>query len=263
MDALNRKTMQDPAVVAGYARGDALEPAERALLERVAAELRGAAILDLGVGGGRTVPALRVLAGPAGRYVGLELEPAMAAACRRRFPDAAIEVGDARDLSRFADGSFGLVVFSCNGLGMVGHADRLRVLAEVRRVLAPGGAFLFSTHNRRSPDHDAGFQLPVLELSANPLRLGVRALRFARDTARRLQNRRRHRPREERHADYSIINDVCHHYGTMLYYVDLPTQRRQLVAAGFAPDAAAVDLAGREITGDCRDSSITLLARRA
>jgi SAM-dependent methyltransferase len=257
-DHINQRTMRDPAVVAGYARNDQLTPAERALVDRVADEVRGGRILDLGVGAGRTIPALREL----GTYVGIEYEPTMVDACRRRYPDAQVELGDARDLGRFPDGHFRLAIFSCNGLGMVGHADRLRVLAEVHRVLEPGGVFLFSTHNRRSPDHEAGFQFPEFEPSLHPLRLAVRTLRFARATAARLRNRRSHRPHEERHADYSILNDVCHDYGTMLYYIDLPTQRRQLVDAGFLPDAYAVDLAGREIVGDCRDSSIKLLARR-
>jgi hypothetical protein len=35
--------------------------------------------------------------------------------------------------------------------------------------------------------------------------------------------------------DYSIINDRCHHYTIMLYYISLENQRKQLEAAGFAP----------------------------
>jgi SAM-dependent methyltransferase len=259
IDAINQRTMAASDVVAGYASQDALSPPERALLALVRDETRGRAILDLGVGGGRTVPALTELGAD---YVGLDYSREMVDACRRRFPGVRLEHGDARDLSRFAAGAFQLVVFSCNGLGMLDDGDRRRVLAEVHRVLEDGGAFLFSTHNRRSAEHDAGFRLPPFEPSANPLRLAIRSARFARRVIARVRNRRRHLPLETRAADYSIINDVCHDYGTMLYYIDLAAQRRQLEAAGFRAGAVAYDLAGHRIDVDSDDNSIALLARK-
>src|ERR1019366_8247253 len=57
------------------------------------------------------------------------------------------EIGDARDLSRFGDGEFDVVLFSFNGMDYISHEDRLRVLAPVRRVLRPGGTFFFSAHS--------------------------------------------------------------------------------------------------------------------
>lgn len=258
IDRVNRRTMSAPGVVQGYSTRDELSPAETALLDRVREHARGRPILDLGVGGGRTVGPLREISDD---YVGIDYSPDMVAACRLRFPGVRIEHGDARDLSAHPSGRFSLVVFSCNGLGMVGHDDRLRVLGEVHRVLAPGGVFAFSTHNRRCPDHDAGFRLPSLELSRNPVRLGMRSLRFARSVVIRAKNRLRHRPLEHRGDDYSIINDVCHDYGTMLYYIDLGAQRRQLERAGFAPGAEAFDLAGNRVE-ETRDSSIAFLARK-
>lgn len=259
MNATNARTMAAASVVSGYANQSDLSPAERAMLDQVRDEVRGRPILDLGVGGGRTVRALREVSDD---YVGLDYSLPMVHAARRRFPDVRIEHGDARDLSAFADGSFHLVVFSCNGLGMLGHDDRLRVLGEVHRTLAPGAAFLFSTHNRSSPEHDAGFRWPAFEPSLNPLKLAVRSARFARRVVARVQNRARHVPRETRAATYSIINDVCHDYGTLLYYIDLAEQRRQLEDVGFQPGAAACDLAGRPIEHTTRDNSITLLARK-
>ncbi len=258
IDSTNQRTMASSSVVAGYAARDELSPPERVVFDLVRDETRGRAILDLGVGGGRTVRALTELSAD---YVGIDYAREMVAACRRRFPGVRIEHGDARDLSRFAGGAFHLVVFSCNGLGMLGHDDRLRVLAEVHRVLEPGGAFVFSTHNRASREHDAGFRLPTLELTARPLRLAARSLRFAVRVVARARNRRRNVPHETRAADYSIINDVCHDYGTLLYYIDLATQRRQLAAAGFRAGAEAYDLAGRRIDGDSADNSILFVAR--
>lgn len=257
-DAVNRKIMADRKIVAGYARWNELSPPEAAALARIAPEAKGLPILDVGVGGGRTVSALRAVSED---YLGVDYSQAMIDACRRAYPSARFEHADARDLSRWKDGSFFLAVFSCNGIGMVGHADRLAILREVRRVLAPGGAFLFSTHNRASSDARAGFKLPEVELSLNPARMGVRALRFAKQVAVRVRNRRRLGKLVEHGEGYSIINDACHDYGTMLYYVDLAAQRRQLRDAGFEDELEAWDLSGRPTTDASTDGSITLLAR--
>lgn len=259
IDSINLRTMTDASVVAHYARPWGLSPAEEATFERVAAQARGRPVLDIGVGGGRTVePLLRI----SNDYLGIDYSPQMVQACRRRFPGVRFEHADARAMTQLADGSIFLAVFSCNGIGMVPHADRLRILAEVYRVLQPGGLFVFSTHNRNSPEYGRGFRFPSLQWSANPARLLVRAARFCRETVRRVRNRRRFRPHEVRTDDYAVINDVCHDYGTMLYYVTLARQRRQLVDAGFEPDAEAFDLDGARIDGDTAHDSIALIARK-
>jgi SAM-dependent methyltransferase len=263
IDTINQRTMRSAEAVARYSRSDDVWPSERAMYERVREEVRGRPILDLGVGGGRTVAPLLSLSAD---YVGVDYTREMVAACQRRFPSARFEWGDARDLSRFAADRFALVVFSCNGLGMVGHDDRLKILSEVHRVLAPGGAFLFSAHNRDSADHDEGFVWPPFEPAKNPLRLAVRAARFAVQAVTAAANHRRHRRHEVRAADYSIINDRCHGHGTMLYYISLAKQREQLERAGFQPDAEAYDLAGRRLghagSGASTDGSLAYLARK-
>src|SRR5690606_33505099 len=95
-----------------------------------------------------------------------------------------------------------------------------------------------------------------------PLRAAVRLSRFAAQTLLRLRNRRRFRPHEVHADDYSVINDVCHHYGTMLYYVTLEKQRWQLQDAGFEPDAEAFDLDGQPVRDDTAHDSIALIARK-
>src|SRR6202000_3247322 len=72
-------------------------------------------------------------------------------------------VGDARDLSAFADDSFGAVV----AFEMIEHvADQNRVLSEGARVLAPGGILIISTPDRRaySPGNESENPFHVREL---------------------------------------------------------------------------------------------------
>ena len=259
IDRINRKTMTTASVVTHYARPWDLSKAEQATFERVAAQAKDQPILDIGVGGGRTVAALRRISHD---YLGIDYSQGMVDACRQRFPDARFELADARALSDVADASIFLAVFSCNGIGMVSHADRLLILREVQRVLRPGGFFVFSTHNRNSPECRRGFLFPPFDWSFNPLRLAVRSLRFTGETVLRMRNRRRHHPHEVHADDYSVINDVCHHYSTLLYYLTLAKQRQQLVDAGFEADAEAYDLSGQRIVDDTSDDSIALIARK-
>ena len=135
IDAINRSTMS--TVVADYGWRDDLHQSERAALDTILERVKGRRILDLGVGAGRTVKGLREVSAD---YVGVDYVQEMVDYCRARFPDVRFEQGDARSMPQFADGSFDLVVFSCNGICMVDHAGRLRILSEVRRLLAPGAS---------------------------------------------------------------------------------------------------------------------------
>jgi len=106
------------------------------------------AILDLGVGGGRTTP---FLAQKASSYVGVDYIPAMIEECRRKFPALEFKVADAANLSAFADASFDAVVFAFNGIDFViPDSARMRCLQHIRRVLKPGGVVVFSSHNARA-----------------------------------------------------------------------------------------------------------------
>ena len=249
---------QAVAIYAGL--GDQLTPPERAILGQLKEEVCGGAILDLGVGAGRTVAPLLELSHD---YVGIDYAAAMVTACRQRYPEVDFRCADARDLSMFAADSFKLLVFSSNGLCMVGHADRQLILREACRVLAHDGAFVFSTYNKRSSGYTDGMVLPKLIPAANPVRTVWRALQVVRATVSSVYNRCRY-ARFEQHAEpYAVINDRCHDYATMLYYVDIQEQRRQLAQAGFLPTAQAFDMQGRPVRDDVTDSSVAFIARKA
>jgi hypothetical protein len=145
---------------------------------------------------------------------------------------------------------------------MVGHGDRQLILREVCRVLASDGAFVFSTYNRQSNDFSAGLVWPELKLVRNPLRSAWRVLQVAQAAVKSISNRRRNRRFEQHENEYAVINDRCHNYATMLYYIDIAQQRRQLAEAGFAPTAEVFDMQGRPGGDDAKDSSICFIARK-
>jgi SAM-dependent methyltransferase len=142
----NILTYNAPAVADYYATLDYLTPCESLLF---AEYLRsGMAILDLGVGGGRTTSYLSSIAG---RYVGVDYAAQMIAACRKKFPGLEFEVANAADLSNFVSASFDAVVMAFNGMDyVIPDESRFRALQEIRRVLKPGGILIFSSHNPRS-----------------------------------------------------------------------------------------------------------------
>ena len=263
MDEINRRAMGSVEAVGAYAQWNELSTPERLLFERVSDEMRNQPILDIGVGGGRTTAPLLSISRD---YTGIDYTEKMVASCQQRFPGVKFLLMDARDMAAFDAESFALVTFACNGLGMVNHEDRLKILDEVYRVLKRGGIFLFSNHNQHCPDHDAGMVLPDIQFSPNtswPKLVGKFAL-VAYRTGVRWRNYKRFSRLDVRNPEYSIINDRCHDYSVMSYYINYKKQRQQLERLGFQKNAEAYDLDGHRIPddGDTTDSSIMYLARK-
>jgi SAM-dependent methyltransferase len=262
MTALETNDVQDAINTGVYARSsvvrlytsDTLRPAEVAVLLAYRDELRGARILDLGCGAGRLTRSLRLLGGS---VVGIDISPAMIARCEATLPDCDFRVGDMRDLSLFDAASFDVVVAGMNLISAVSHEDRLRVLAEVHRVLVPGGVFVFSAHNRNYRDALRG---PRIE------RAGSRARQLL-DTlllVPRVVNHRRNRRYQRFEREYALINDRGLNFRLLHYYLDRGTQRRQLRESGFDV-RAEVDGDGRFLNpgdDDSGDAEINYVARR-
>jgi SAM-dependent methyltransferase len=103
--------------------------------------LKGARVCDLCCGEGYVGRYL--LAQGAREVVGIDLSPALIEVAKRRSDAAGLtyRVDDAHVLESVADGAFDVVV---SQLAMMDVADHRRLFAAVRRVLAPGGAFVFS-----------------------------------------------------------------------------------------------------------------------
>jgi SAM-dependent methyltransferase len=223
----------------------ALKPAERRVLSLLAPKLQEMEMLDLGVGAGRTgytfAPLVR-------RYVGLDQAPQMIARARALLGDeeeVELVQGDARDLSALG-GPFDFVLFSFNGIDAVGHEDRLRILAEVRRVLRPNGYFLFSSHSlgalpldprlERSP-HFRGSRLYAIYA-------GVKGIRYR----WKIAGINRKLDLEEAQArGWVVVPGRGHGFRVDDYYVDPEHQVEQLRQLGFEVEAI-YDRSGRDAT---------------
>ncbi len=220
-----------------------LMPPERVFLDRIGTRWGSIDMLDLGVGAGRTAYTFGAICR---RYVGIDYVPRMIELSRSRVGESErcrFEIGDARDLSRFGDGEFDVVLFSFNGMDNISHEDRLRVLAQVRRVLRPGGTFFFSAHSLNV----FPFRLIWPDVS---WRKPIRALRFHGGAVLRwLRLRLANRTVDAeavRSRGWTLLVADAHGYEMHIYYVTSSEQLRQLRAAGLTNEAI-LDLQGRPL----------------
>lgn len=253
MGEQNRRVFDRPDVVRFYARQDHLQAGESAVLADVERDLPSMAVLDIGIGGGRTTVHF---APRARRYVGIDYAPRMIAAARRRFARESwtLDVADARNLPH-ANQSFDLALFSYCGIDYVDHADRLKVLGEVKRILVPGGLFAFSTHNLQR---------------ARELLVGARGegrVKRLLRAVRRVRLRRSNPPIEELEAaPFAVINDGAFRFAAATYHIRPCAQVEQLERAGFRDIRILSSANGRALDGSCAHTStepwLMYLARR-
>jgi len=221
-----------------------ITPAERLIFAEAQAQIATGPVLDIGVGAGRTTACLAALCG---KYCGVDYSPAMITHCRRRFagnPRVEFILADAASMPMLASGSFPFILFSFNGIDSVAHEHRLRILREVRRLLAPGGRFAFSAHNRAYRDIQ---RTPRLR---RPLRLRGMAR-----TGIEIANHLRVRRRAFACDAYELINDPPHLFSILTYYISRRAQLAQLADEGFRV-LRVIDAGGRIVSeGDDESSS--------
>src|SRR5262249_9615498 len=110
--------------------------------------------LDLGSGEGYGAG---LLAQTASAVTGLDIDERTVEHARANYPGVDFRVGSAADLSAFADDALEAVV----AFEMIEHvAEQEQVLAEIARVLAPGGLLVMSTPERRAYSEDRDFHNP-------------------------------------------------------------------------------------------------------
>ena len=221
--------------------GTFLQPDEQTLMERFGEVIRGGRVLDIGVGAGRTTA---FLAPMAGSYLGIDYSPRMVTLARHRCANARIEEADARDLSRHPAACFDFVLFSNCGIDSLDPGDRLRILAEVRRVLAPGGRFAFATHNRAFLPLPPPWSLSHLTEATSLRNLLRRILIWPIGIVNWL---RYYRPPVEG-PDHVVVHDVGEGlYNYFTVYTTAVQQRHALEGAGFRL-VALIDMKGKITT---------------
>ncbi|WP_448950454.1 class I SAM-dependent methyltransferase [Labrys neptuniae] len=116
-------------------------------LARRAAALSPGAVLEIAAGTGAVTRALAPKLGPDAHYVVTDLNPPMLDyAASRQPPDSRISWRQADALALpFGDAAFDLV---CCQFGAMFFPDRPAAYRQARRVLRPGGHFLFSVWDR-------------------------------------------------------------------------------------------------------------------
>jgi SAM-dependent methyltransferase len=239
----NLRTWADPSTVDVLRVEGWSDPGEIVAMSAFADLVRDRPVLDLGVGTGRTTPLLRMTTSS---YVALDYSPEMVDVARRRYPDEDIRSGDARTLSDFAGGSFRGVVFSFNGIDAVGHDDRAAVLDAVRRVLEPGGLFLYSTLHRDGPAYRQrpwrrqALPWVVGSLGSShrplPLRVAASLMRSVVDPGRLLRaarNWRRLAAQRVAGDDWAIAPTDAHEFGLLVHYTTVAGELRRLTTSGF------------------------------
>jgi SAM-dependent methyltransferase len=231
----------------------ALRPAEVVALVRHRDEFTGR-VLDLGCGAGRLTGYLATLAREA---VGMDVSPVMIEHCRRAYPDTRFDLGDIRDLTGYADESFDGVFAVANLFDVLEHAERLRVLGEMRRLLAPGGLLLFSSHNLANEPH---LRRPTQLRMQDPARFALDVFRMPRG----LVNHLRVRKFERHEDDHAYLNDISHDYMALHYYIGRDVQDKQLSETGLEL-LEALDAEGNTVPGGetaARSPALHYVARR-
>jgi arsenite methyltransferase len=147
----------------------------KALLERMGLA-SGSRVLDVGCGTGRLAEWIAGRVGAEGRVVGIDPLAERIAIAREKVLGARFEVGQAEDLSAFPDGGFDLVCMSA-----VFHwiTDKPKALAEIARVLAPGGSVGLTTSPRELHDAAGIAKVFMTVFSQAPFRGHVRKENFA------------------------------------------------------------------------------------
>jgi len=161
-----------PDVASYYAAMRFISPCEKLLFDKYIPA--GSAILDLGVGGGRTTAYLAPLAS---RYVGVDYAEEMIRVCRGKFPDLEFRQADASDLSCFKGAEFDVVLMAFNGINSLSAEGRGRCFDECFHVLKPGGVLIFSSHNVRAVLVAPSWSRERVRELAEKVSFGMRAFR--------------------------------------------------------------------------------------
>jgi SAM-dependent methyltransferase len=205
-----------------------LRPAEVMILVRYQDAL-SRRVLEVGCGAGRMLGYLLALGG---EVQGVDVSPRMVEYCRRRYPEAAVLLGDMTSLPDAIGGGLDAIFAAFNVIDVLDDEARRAFLSEMRARLSPGGLLVFSSHNLAFAETGgtrASFRRLLGRVNRPPRELLEVTLRLP----ERMRNRRRLAPLERREADYAILNDQALDYALLHYYIRRDDQERQLDQLGY------------------------------
>jgi ubiquinone/menaquinone biosynthesis C-methylase UbiE len=248
---VNKTTFARADVVEYFQSIDSLFEVEKVLFEKLSQTIRNKKILDLGVGAGRTT---RYLLQISNDYTGVDYVAEFVEEASRKYPNAKILCGDARDLKEFENESFDFVLFSYNGLDCISGDDRLKALKEIYRVLKKAGVFMFSSHNR---DYQNFKKLPW----QRKIEYDARFFKFSLYCLYHLPRHLKMKKHEIQTDDFALVNDPDHRFSLLLYYISIDKQVRQLADIGFS-GIEAYDTNGKLVKSDSLSHWIYYLAMK-
>lgn len=247
----NLNTYNSSSVVNWYAGLKDMTAVELRIFETQHDFLKQAALLDIGIGGGRTT---RYLKDKCKTYTGIDYSHGFVTQVKKEFPEVTSLVMDARDLSAFKDQSFDFVNFSFNGIDYVNLEDRIKILSEIARVLKPNGLFFFSTHNK---DHATFHVAPWLNTETGFFTNFKTFLKLSPFLLRKLKNK----SREFLSRDYAIINDSAHNYRLFTFYTSVAFLKKQLSETKF-DQPKLYSKTGKEVSDAELDDWIFVLTKK-
>ncbi len=219
----NKDVYQLDQVVEVYLKSSGLLGPEQTILNLFKDQWQYWRVLDIGIGAGRTTTHF---APAALEYVGVDYAESMVQACQWAFdglgPRVKIQLGDVRAMPEFETGYFDFVMFSYNGIDSISHDDRLRALAEMKRVGKKGGYVFFSSHNIQ--------YIPNMYKMRQMNTLRNFVYRFYRLAMLLWHNGL---PWKYKKMDYTVIRDDVHRFRLNHYYAKPGVVVSQLKELGF------------------------------
>jgi SAM-dependent methyltransferase len=231
-------------IMARLARGGLLDdwtgtwtsPAERVILSKYKHELTRR-VLEFGTGGGRMTGHLIQIGNT---LVGVDIAADMVNHCREHHPTGTFVQEDLRNLSAWDPNAWDAIYSAHNNFDTFTYNERAALLASVRRLLRPGGLFIFSSHNRGALPPGTG-SWPLVRLRPR------RSPRWLARHPRAVLNYLRIAMFQHIEDDYAIVVDEALDYSLLQIYIARDAQQRQLSEHGlvlldcFAEDGAPVD----------------------
>lgn len=219
----NRDIYQQDRIVESYLKTNRLLGPEQTILDLFKFQWHNWRVLDIGIGTGRTTAHFAPVAQ---EYVGVDYAESMVQACQWAVdslgPHTTIQLGDVRNMPEFETGYFDFVMFSFNGIDSIAHEDRLRALAEMKRVTKKGGYVFFSSHNLQYMNnmykirHNHSLKFFLYRCLRLVMLLYYNGL-----------------PWKYKNRDYAIIRDDVHWFKLDHYYAKPAVVIAQLKEAGY------------------------------